>query len=243
MDIRIENPAIKLLQTMQWSKLCWDLSWEKEIDLYAVLPEVGKTYPVHFDMNEDNVKAGPANLLWLPPHSELNGWFDKRPSEILNSYVLAGRLKHRRDFVLDFDFEIFARHKLLDCFERCSTHLSSPLTYVGIIDDTGRLTSRLQWQDATHNLRKFSLGKYVYLHGSVHESFLEVILSYQNERIVLHYFADLPTPSQYQTVITRYVLNHQEEQLFKKLIAEAEEIVDSSWTRLGKNRILGAEYM
>ncbi len=225
---------------MQWSKLCWDLSWEKEIDLYAVLPEVGKTYPVHFDMNEDNVKAGSANLLWLPPHSELNGWFDKRPSEILNSYVLAGRLKRQRDSVLDFDFEIFARHNLLDYFERHSTNSRYSLEFEDQVDHSPDLSL---WEDATSNLRKFSLGRYIYLHGSVHESFLEVILSYQNEPIVLHYSADLPTPSQYQTVITRYVLNHQEEQLFKKLIAEAEEIVDSSWTQLGKNRILGAEYM
>ena len=39
--------TIKLLQTMQWSKLCWDKSWEYTIELEDLLPEVGKKYPIN----------------------------------------------------------------------------------------------------------------------------------------------------------------------------------------------------
>lgn len=76
--------AIQILQTMQWSKLCW----EEVIKLDSLLPKVGKTYPIKLDENEDYAEEGKAYILWLPPHSELNGWWDKRPSKILKSYVL-----------------------------------------------------------------------------------------------------------------------------------------------------------
>jgi len=45
--------AIELLQTMQWSKLCWDASWEEVIDLETLLPKVGQQYPIKFEENED----------------------------------------------------------------------------------------------------------------------------------------------------------------------------------------------
>ena len=74
--------SIELLQTMEWSKLCWDQSFEEIMSLDLILPKTGEIYSVRFEENEDFVREGSAFILWQPPHSELNGWDDKRPSEI-----------------------------------------------------------------------------------------------------------------------------------------------------------------
>ena len=101
--------AIELLQTMQWSKLCWNESWEEIIELQTLLPKVSKQYPIKLRENEKFAKEGQAFILWQPPQSELNGWADKSPSEILKSYILKGILTNRNsDYEthdITFDFE------------------------------------------------------------------------------------------------------------------------------------------
>lgn len=79
---------IYLFQTMSWTKLNWDLSWSEKISLSELLPKVNHSYPIELGKeNKDYAKEGKVYFLWQPPHSELNGWYDKRPSEILKSYI------------------------------------------------------------------------------------------------------------------------------------------------------------
>jgi hypothetical protein len=87
--------SIELIQTAQWTQLCWEMSWENIIEIETILPKIGETYSIKIEENEDFAKEGKAFLLWMPPHSELNGWYDKRPSEILKSYVLEGVIKNQ----------------------------------------------------------------------------------------------------------------------------------------------------
>ena len=82
----------------------------------------------------------------------------------------------------------------------------------------------------------------MYLHGVESESSFELILSYEKEKICLHYSAILYYPADYETVITRYVLDSKEQKLFEKLIEKASEITDVSMDSLEDNQIYGAEY-
>lgn len=233
--------SIQLLQTMQWSKLCWNESWEDVIELESLLPKVGKTYPIKLEENEYYAEEGKAYILWLPPHSELNGWWDKRPSEILKSYVLEGTLSNaisdyeKREYF--FDFQIEDHTRLINCFSHIPETKISPLSTVG----QGNGSSRIQWQDAD-DLQKFKLGNYLYLSGIECESHLELILSCIENRWCVHYSATLHYPAKYETAITRYHLNSKEQKLIETLIEKASNIIDDSINTLEDNEICGAEY-
>lgn len=233
--------AIKLLQTMQWSKLYWDKSWQDIIELESLLPKIGQKYPIKLDDNEDYAEEGKAYILWLPPHSELNGWYDTRPSEILKAYVLEGTLSNsssnyeKREYF--FDFAVVNHARLISYFSNIPENGISPLPSVG----QGDGSSRIQWQDA-ESLQKYQLGKYLYLSGVEGETRLELILSYEENKTCIHYSAALHYPAHYETVITKYFLDYKEEALFEGLIDKATEIIDLSAESLTDNQIRGAEY-
>nr|WP_086940648.1 hypothetical protein [Thaumasiovibrio occultus] len=229
--------SIKLLQTMEWSKLCWDLSFERIIELDSLLPSIGKTYPVKFARNEDFVAEGHSFLLWQPPHSELNGWYDKRPSEILRSYVLEGTLKHKDPSGLAFEFQVIARTRLIDFFSRTDEQKQSPLSYIGLANGS----STLQWQDA-YGVIKSKVGDFIYLSGSECETSLDAILSIDNDKMCLHYSATLHNPSYYETIIAKYYLSSEESNVFNRLLAQAKEVEDISIESLDENHVYGAEY-
>ncbi|MGP9492709.1 hypothetical protein [Psychrobacter sp. AOP7-B1-24] len=236
-----QTKAIQLLQTMQWSKLCWDESWEEVIALESLLPEVGKTHSIKLDENEDYAEEGKAYILWLPPHSELNGWYDKRPSEILKAYVLEGDLSNatsnyeNREYF--FDFQVTSRTRLIDCFVNIHETESVYVPYFLKYKDSLAST----WENV-QDLEKCKVGNYLYIHGVKPESSFELILSYEKEKICLHYSATLYHPADYETVITRYFLNDKEQKLFEKLIEKASEITDTSMNSLEGDQIYGAEY-
>lgn len=233
--------SIQLLQTMQWSKLCWDESWEDVIELDSLLPKVGKTYPIKLEENEDYAEEGKAYILWLPPHSELNGWYEKRPSEILKSYVLEGTLSNavsnyeKREYF--FDFQVMRRIRLIDYFVKLHEIQSVYVPY--FLQYKGNLESA--WENV-QDLEKYKVRDYLYLYGVDSGSSLEAIFSFEKDRIYLHYSAILHYPADYETVITGYYLNNKEQKLFEKLIAKASEITDDSMNSLEDNEIYGAKY-
>jgi hypothetical protein len=229
--------SIELLQTMQWSQLCWDRSFDKFIELDIILPKIGAVYPVKLQRNESFSKEGNAFILWKPPHSELNGWDDKRPTEILKSYVLEGIIKNSSASGLDFDFEVVNRFRFQDLFSKVTEDEKSPLSEIGQPDGS----SLIQWQDA-RGVLKAKIDDFWYLSGSECETSLEVIFSYEKETICLHYSATLHHPAFYETKITKYYLNDVEYKLFKQLISHADEITDNSISELQENQIYGAEY-
>jgi hypothetical protein len=229
--------SIELIQTMQWTKLCWEDSWESIIDLDRILPQVGKVYPVKIETNEDFAKEGKAFILWQPPHSELNGWHEKRPSEILKSYVLDGLIKNISPNGLEFNFKVNNRIGLIYFFSVVDLENKSPLLYIGKQNGT----SLIQWSDASY-LLKAKVGDYWYLSGHECETSLELIFSYVGDRICIHYSATLPTPACYQTEVTKYFLNEKEHTVISQLIQKATEIVEANKSTLEENQVYGAEY-
>jgi hypothetical protein len=229
--------SIELIQTMQWTQLCWDASFENIVDLDNVLPKIGEVYPAKIERNEDFAKEGKAFLLWQPPHSELNGWYDKRPSEILKSYVLDGLIKNISPNRLEFDFEVNSRIRLIDLFSTINLDQESPLSRVGKINKP----DLIQWSDAQY-LLKAKIGDYWYLSGHECETSLELIFSYIGDRICIHYSATLHTPAWYETKVTKYFLVESEYRVIIKVIGKATEIFESNQWTLQENQVYGAEY-
>jgi hypothetical protein len=229
--------SIELIQTMQWTQLCWEISFESIIELDNVLPKIGKVYPIKIEENEDFAKEGKAFLLWQPPHSELNGWYDKRPSEILKSYVLDGLIKNTSTNGLEFDFEVKDRIRLIDFFSVVNLDEKSPLSRIG--QQNG--TSLIQWSDADH-LLKAKVGDYWYLSGHECQTSLEVIFSYVGDRICIHYSTTLHTPAWYETKVTKYFLDEIEHIVISKLVEKATELFEVNKYTLQENQVYGAEY-
>jgi hypothetical protein len=100
--------------------------------------------------------------------------------------------------------------------------------------------SKLFWELSF--LLKAKIEDYWYLSGSECETSLEVIFSYQNEKICIHYSATLHKPAFYETKVTKYFLDEIEHNLFKNIIKDASEIIDRTADSLQNNQIFGAEY-
>lgn len=228
---------IYLFQSMSWAKLSWDLSWIKKVELSQLLPQVNHSYVVELERNEDYAKEGKAYFLWQPPHSELNGWFDKRPSEILKSYVLEGTLISLSGKNLKFDFYLEKTTPLIKIFDEAETINQSPLPIMGLLDGT----SCPIWEQSKR-LFKAQVDSYIYLAGFECETTLEAIFSLQQEKLYLHYSAYLPAPAQYETLVTKYCLSEKEENIFKDLLNKAEVIYETEIKNLSKYEVQGAEY-
>ncbi|AJQ97496.1 hypothetical protein [Gynuella sunshinyii] len=229
--------SIELLQTMEWSRLCWDQSFEERIVLSSILPVIGNMYPVKFESNEDFVSEGVARILWKPPHSELNGWGDKRPSEIMSSYVLDGVLTERHGEGLCFNFLVQGCIKLVSCFDLIGQEDKSPLSYVSQANGS----SRLQWQTCRPALMA-KIGDYIYLSSSECETDLEVIFSYSKDDMCVHYSATMHAPAFYDTKITKYRLNREERKVIESVLANANLIKESVGFFCKEMEICGAEY-
>lgn len=243
--------GIEILQTMKWSKLCWDQSFKDIIELDILLPKIGHQYPITLCRNENFAVEGQAFVLWQPPHSELNGWWDKRPSEILKSYVVEGELTNRclsgETHGLSFEIRVSAIYRLVDCFskfaKRYSSPNESPLPYLGQSNILSKSGWKNHWEiDSSWEFKKYKIGNYIYLMGSGSEYMSEAIFSYEGDRLYLHYAADFPSFGSYRTIITKYCLTHNEQNLVKNILLNASKIVDSSYALLRVDQIYGAEY-
>lgn len=227
---------INLFQSMIWAKLRWDLSFAKKVKLSELLPQINHSYPIALEWNEDYAEEGKAFFLWLPPHSELNGWFDKRPSEILKSYVLEGTLTDSSLDNCQFNFYLEKITPLTEMFDRVEEVNKSPLPLSG---RTNGITC-IVWEQS-RSLLKAKVGSYLYLAGFECETILEAIFSLKQGKLYLHYSAYLP-PSGYETVVTKYCLNEKEGSIFKALFDKAEEIYEPEIENLSKYELQGAEY-
>lgn len=230
--------GIEVLQTMQWSKLCWNESFEAVIALETLLPVIRKTYFIKLNVNESFTEEGIAYILWRPPHSELNGWWDKRPSEILDSYIIEGVLTDLRlndkNREATFDFKVNNCSRLVSYFSK-NTLLSSSF----VSQNYG--ASLIEWEGA-QNIQKYSLGNFLYVTAVNGETNLELIFSYQKDKICIHYSAILDYAANYETLISHYYLNRKEQTFLEDLISKATNMIDESNQNLKKNEIQGAQY-
>ena len=226
---------MKLLQSMQWTKLNWDLSFQEKIRLAQILPKPFYTYNIELTWHEEYVDYGKVNLLWHPPHSELNGWVD-RPSEILKSYVLTGMLKRSEIKNCSFSFQVYEVIPLVTLLESNLSSNSFGFPLCGLSDGSNYLL----WEH-TKDLRKAIIGSYIYLYGYHAETQLEAIFKTNSDGMYLLFHAHLP-PAHYETIILRYKLTSDEQRLFTYLFQIAQDIDENHTILLLDDEVQGASY-
>nr|WP_174505234.1 hypothetical protein [Acinetobacter sp. Marseille-Q1620] len=88
----MDTLKIELLASAEWSRTNWELNCQPIIELDDLLPKVGESYDLILQGRESELtKEGVYSILWLPPHSELNG-LECRPTEIEKSYIIKAQL-------------------------------------------------------------------------------------------------------------------------------------------------------
>lgn len=240
--------VIEVQLSAQWSKLNWDTSWEFIIDLEDLLPQVGRKYVLPITMNKrvmpikmkyHNLKNGNAHFLWTPPHSELNGWYDTRPSEILNTFVVEGLVENRELGEESIDFTVLGLTRLTDVFERVDKekHISQYLMRLN------SASSQINWEGDI-NIRSAYINQYIYLYRNdgIAETDIELILSRESDKFCVHYSAVRCEYSDYSARITKCFPDKIEQILIESLLDKAEVVVDNSADKLTVGKIFGAEY-
>jgi len=227
--------VINVIESVQWSRLNWELSWQKTVELEKLLPSVGRVYiPTLNSYYQNRIVGGETHIVWKPPHSELNGWADMRPSDILKSFLVKGLIETQSNGSRTFKLTVLHIEKLTDFFDNVNESAVMPARYT---------PSTLDWQNADR-LKKAQIGKFIYLHGAYGETWLELILSREQQRLCVHYTSYIPSssPSSCETAITKFYLDKAEQAIVETALTNAEIIADHSNDELLENEVYGAEY-
>lgn len=218
--------SICIDDSMVWSRLCWDKSWESQSDIDEILPKADQVYPVSFRQYH-SLKSGVSSILWKPPQSDINGWYENRPSEISKSFVLDGVLSNPSSNRLNFDFLLLNKTRLVDVFNHAHKDEVSP---------------KWDLEEDSHYKVRSTVGKYTYIFSSSEDSNLEVILSWEGRWLCVHYVASHCEYSHSWATITKYTPSRREHLLLERLLGKAQEIVDTSYDGVPESKVLGATY-
>lgn len=246
--------SIEIILGMQWSKLNWELSWSSIVKLDDLLPKIGGKYFLPDSAHDPIVKAGEryfkwkpllspehtyikegvAYFIWKPPHSELNGWFDDRPSEILKSYVIKCNVSKDIEGKGSLQVEVTGVLKLRNFFDEyvseqsISTFSAIPAPYK--IDDT-------------RYVRQAKAGELIYLHGAYSgNTWFDIICSREGQNLTLHYYSQESTCGSPWAVIGRYLLNDEAKTTVESLKENAEIMTDNTSPDLRDYEVSGAAY-
>jgi hypothetical protein len=232
----------KLLQTMQWSKLCWESSWQETVKIADLLPKVGDSVKVTLDRDEDYAQEGHCHFLWLPPHSELN-YLSDRPYEFLKSRIISGCLSHpSRDTPtngeVSFDFLVEAVDLSLTSIETMAATDSYTFPKMGV---SGGSSVNL-WEYGDYQISKAIFGNYVYLDRSLGNGLnIEAVLEMRDENLYL-IFLVTHTPVSCDTEILKYRLSETERRFFSQAIENAQILEFEVNEDITEDEVQGASY-
>jgi hypothetical protein len=225
-----EVPIIKLFISPEWSKLTWESVFNEKLALADILPKEGRAYPLVFDKNEENVSSGDANILWLPPHSELNGLDDGRPSEILKAHIIQGSLSLLNSSKCEWLFKVSHAVPLIGLIESQKE--------IGETDK--ELKAGISYLEESQKIFKSVLGKYIFLHCCIGEASCDLLYSIEGSVYSAH-FLSLVMPLGFDAKVGAYVLGKKEVEALNCAIDSAQEIKESSSAGIGDYEVYGVE--
>ncbi|WP_162626594.1 hypothetical protein [Acinetobacter sp. CFCC 10889] len=233
--IKLEE-KIELLASANWSKTNWDLSWQPVIDLNELLPKVGESYEITLLGSEaDHTQNGIHYLLWLPPHSELNG-FDERSTEIEKSYVIKAILDKGDCLVNEFSKQyegkfiakILAVNKLQDCLPSIQPSMNN--SFVGYFNNL--MDSSIQY---------FSWNDNLYL--SLHDEYITYELFFKKRgSAFLLYFVNNWIWENYECYICRMILNEKQTKFISNFLISTNKLIPINQNQTEVNQVEGALY-
>lgn len=144
---------IELLASANWTRTKWDLSWQSIIELSELLPKVGECYEITLqDSEAEQTQNGLYDLLWLPPHAELNG-LDDRPTEVLKAHVIKAELVEGEWLRNEYGYltekkirvKIISVHRIIEILSQL--HVSNDKRLEGYFNLDRSKISYYEWDD------------------------------------------------------------------------------------------------
>ena len=201
---------MKKVHRAEWSKLNWDLSWSEKMKIADVLPNIGTTYIIRTDAWVAPTKEQSVDIVWRPPHSELNGWSD-RPYEIQRSYLIRGLLQQREPWDGMFKFLVTEVTKLNQVME--STEVSDCKHLPRLLDDH----NWRMWSKNIHS-RCYSTDRMDYISVSVPDQSLDVFIEKKKSDAYLVYMSECCDGDE-EEYLLREKLDSQQYESVKRAIA------------------------
>ena len=241
---------MRLTRELEWTHVDWARSWEPELDLERILPAVGETCTVPGAPSYEIPDDGRVDVLWCPPHSELNGWSD-RPSEILRSHVLHTRMRRlpRRppescgegEWPVSVEVEVLGREPLTTVMCRPVPPASSPLGRYYDIHHSGGVFGTFTAWEAMWRVYVSRADPWIYLRGENQEACDDLIVTVRDGAVTVH-FASSGFSCHEQAHVLRYRTSGEESELFLHLIETSARGEEDDPSDLPLHRVRGAGY-
>lgn len=206
------------------------------ISIEDILPKEGLVYPVRSGFDAIPLKAGAARFLWQPPYIELNGWLDRRPSEVLKTFVLEGELSNPTDGNLQFDFLVTNRCRLVEKFDQLEEDLQPPFSKCrhSIQGVAGTYWANAEW------IFWSQVGSYTILSAlGDYGVQVAIIFSRHGSKMCVHYSSTEHESFTDESVVTKYYMNSAEQKHFETLIGMGTEKYDDTLGSLPVDKIHG----
>ena len=226
---------IELLASANWTRTNWDLSWQSIIELSELLPTVGESYEiVLLESEAENTSNGIYDLLWYPPHSELNN-LDDRPTEVLKAHVIKTELVQGEWFRNEYGYligkkfraKIISVNPVLETLSQL--HVSNDERLEGYFNIDRSTISYYEWDD------------YLYLTQSaeyVKDEFLFVKSRIGYSLIFINNWVSYS----YQCEVCKVELNKQQNKFIQNLLKSCEKLIPISQIAVADNQVQGALY-
>ena len=232
----MNNNKIEVLVSANWSKTNWDLSWQSVIEISELLPKVGESYEITLqDSEADYTQNGIHSLLWLPPHSELNG-LDDRPTEVLKAHVVEAEL---------LEDEWIQNGMMLG---RERKYIAKIIGVQKLIENLSQLkiTKDTNFKDYFNHLERSTIHYYVwdhylYLTHSA-EYVKEEFLFKESEQGYLLIFINSWVSYSYKSEICKVELNQQQNKFIQSLLKPWNKLTPNIQIFVDEGQVQGALY-
>lgn len=222
----------KLLASANWSQCQWTMSFEPCMVLAQLLPKKGHAYTINLLDNEVDIEDGEYDLLWLPPHSELNGLLD-RPYEVIKAHLIRAQLT--------------ANESMIDqrslCQERSFSAKILSIEALNFADLSARKQSgmKLPHDFDCSQVDYYQWNNWLYIRQYDEYMSLDWLFDISDEHIDLVLCLSW-IAGQYETVIERYKLSMPQKIHLLQLVQTADVITPQATPLESDELIRGAHY-
>lgn len=222
---------IKLLASISWTQNQWDLSFEEVIDLNKILPCIDAKYESYLKDNESqDVKSGKHYILWLPPHSELNG-LSLRPKEILKAHIMEADV-----FIEEWKL---GEYKSLNR-RKCEIYVKGIVRLLDVPVINSRLEFDLKFDDDYYRIQYYRWDHYVMVFKDAEYVQEEFLFSIQNGEVILLFMNGWVAES-YESFVCHQLLSGIQRTAFFNLLNRP-PLIPEAHLELRSDQVQGASY-
>lgn len=221
---------IKLISSVKWSTTQWDLSFKEIIPLAQALPQLHTKYEIYLEDNEaSNITSGIQHILWLPPHSELNG-LDLRPKEILKAHIIEVDLNVQEWILEEYQHRRKCKVQVRSIFKL----LDTPVTKSSLQGD-------LCLEKKIYRLEYYAWDHYVMIFQSDQYINYAWLFSVKDKDVNLH-FINNTISSDHECLVLNKSLSSKQRKQFFDFLKKQPPLIPETQLEVAIDQVQGALY-